>query len=157
MFGDDRFPYEVDGLDGRPHLFEMAQDALSFLAADPDGFFMMVEGALIDKASHINDLERALQEVLGFETAVQTLTESVDLTQTLIVVTADHQTGGLMVDPSDPDALARATWSTNGHNAGPVSIFTVGKGAEVFDAILQCRGGIIDNTDIFRIFTLPNR
>jgi len=156
LFGGDRFPYEYDGLGDFPHLFEIASDGISFLSQDPDGYFVMVEGALIDKASHINDLPRVLDEVLGFETTVQTITTAVDLSDTLIIVTADHQTGGLIVDPSDPYAIAHATWTTNTHNAGPVSVYVIGKGSEIFETVLEARGGVIDNTDIYKILTLPS-
>ncbi len=78
-----------------PSLAEMTKTALDILAKDPDGFFLMIEGGQIDWAGHINDTGWLLHEMLKFDEAVQAVYEWVaERDDTLVVVTADHETGG---------------------------------------------------------------
>ncbi|MDO6525968.1 alkaline phosphatase [Motilimonas sp. 1_MG-2023] len=78
-----------------PGLKEMTQKALDVLAQDPDGFFLMVEGGQIDWAGHNNDAGTMLHEMLKFDETVQYVYDWVkDRNDTLVVVTADHETGG---------------------------------------------------------------
>ena len=78
-----------------PSLKEMTMKALDVLAKDPDGFFLMVEGGQIDWASHSNDAGTALHEMLKFDEAIQYVYDWIkDRDDTLLVVTADHETGG---------------------------------------------------------------
>lgn len=78
-----------------PSLKEMTKKALDILSQDPDGFFLMVEGGQIDWAGHINDTGWLLHEMLKFDEAVQAVYEWVaERDDTLVVVTADHETGG---------------------------------------------------------------
>ena len=70
QFGDTHLPYEYDGLGSLPHLSEMTEVALDILEEDPDGFFLMVEGGLIDKAGHLNDIQRNISETIEFAGAV---------------------------------------------------------------------------------------
>lgn len=81
-----------------PSLKEMTKKALDILSQDPDGFFLMVEGGQIDWAGHINDAGWLLHEMLKFDEAVQAVYEWVaERDDTLVVVTADHETGGFGV------------------------------------------------------------
>jgi len=78
-----------------PSLKEMTVKALDILAKDPDGFFLMVEGGQIDWASHSNDAATTLHEMLKFDEAIQYVYDWIkDRDDTLLVVTADHETGG---------------------------------------------------------------
>ncbi|ASP40784.1 alkaline phosphatase [Bacterioplanes sanyensis] len=78
-----------------PSLKEMTKKALDILSQDPDGFFLMVEGGQIDWAGHINDTGWLLHEMLKFDEAVQAVYEwAAERDDTLVVVTADHETGG---------------------------------------------------------------
>jgi len=78
-----------------PSLKEMTVKALDVLAKDPDGFFLMIEGGQIDWAGHNNDAATMLHEMLKFDETVQYVYEWVkDRQDTLVVVTADHETGG---------------------------------------------------------------
>jgi len=73
----------------------MTKKALDILSQDPDGFFLMVEGGQIDWAGHINDTGWLLHEMLKFDEAVQAVYEwAAEREDTLVVVTADHETGG---------------------------------------------------------------
>ncbi|MFC3033049.1 alkaline phosphatase [Pseudoalteromonas fenneropenaei] len=77
-----------------PSLKEMTVKALDILAKDPDGFFLMVEGGQIDWAGHANDAGWMLNELLKFDEAVEAVYQWVkDRNDTLVVVTADHETG----------------------------------------------------------------
>lgn len=78
----------------QPSLKEMTVKALDILAADPDGFFLMVEGGQIDWAGHNNDAATMLHELLKFDEAVQAVYDWVkDRNDTLVLITADHETG----------------------------------------------------------------
>jgi len=78
-----------------PSLKEMTIKALDVLSQDPDGFFLMIEGGQIDWAGHNNDAGTMLHEMLKFDETVEYVYQWVKNRQdTLVVVTADHETGG---------------------------------------------------------------
>jgi len=78
-----------------PSLKEMTMKALDVLSQDPDGFFLMVEGGQIDWSAHNNDAGTMLHEMLKFDETIQYVYEWIkDRNDTLLVVTADHETGG---------------------------------------------------------------
>ncbi|WP_394210401.1 alkaline phosphatase [Enterovibrio calviensis] len=78
----------------QPTLQQMTEKALSILEKDKDGFFLMVEGGQIDWAGHSNDAGTMLHEMIKFDDAVAAVYEwAKDRDDTLIVVTADHETG----------------------------------------------------------------
>lgn len=79
-----------------PTIEEMTEKAIELLSADEDGFFLMVEGACIDKHSHNNDFENATLSTVEFDKAVAAALEFAEKDgETLVVVTADHETGGI--------------------------------------------------------------
>ncbi len=79
----------------QPTLAEMTAAAIDVLSADPDGFFLMVEGGQIDWAGHNNDAGTLLHELLRFDRAVRVAYEwAKGRDDTMVVVTADHETGG---------------------------------------------------------------
>ena len=79
----------------QPNLREMTIKALDILSRDPDGFFLMVEGGQIDWAGHANDAGTLLHEMLKFDEAIAAVHDWVkDRNDTLVVITADHETGG---------------------------------------------------------------
>jgi alkaline phosphatase len=106
---------EQEGAIGiQPTLPEMTEAALGVLEQDADGFFLMVEGGAIDWAGHARDAAWTNAEVQEFDEAVGV---AVDWTSgrgdTLIVVTADHETGGLKLNQNtDVDAIGAVTAST---------------------------------------------
>lgn len=158
FFGDGRLPYEYDamtgpdnGFDKLPHLSELTLTALAFLDRDPDGFFLMVEGGLIDWASHDNQIERAVLETIELARAVQmTLDWARDRDDVLILVTADHETGGLeILEDRGAGQFPKVSWSTKGHTATPVPLYAWGQNAswaadadesaDVFDLLIGRR------------------
>jgi len=96
LFGSSHLDYAIDKAN-QPTLAQMTKKGLELLSKDNDGFFMMVEGGRIDHACHANDGTSAIMDTLAFNDAVQ---EAIDFynknpKDTLIIVTGDHETGGL--------------------------------------------------------------
>ncbi|TFG48894.1 MAG: hypothetical protein E4H40_03905, partial [Candidatus Brocadiia bacterium] len=137
-------PYEYDGAEDLPHLSEMTTAALRVIEKDPDGYFIMIEGGRIDHAGHKNDLQRNVLETIEFSRAVQAAFDMVkDRGDTLIIVTADHETGGLKVIKNNGKGkLPDVKWSTKDHTASEVPLYAWGVSAEM---ALQIK----DNTQIF--------
>ncbi|MFO7933106.1 MAG: alkaline phosphatase [Bacteroidales bacterium] len=129
-----------------PDATSLAIDALS---ADGNNFFLMVEGSQIDWAGHDNDAEYLLAEMRDFEQAIRVAMDFAEKDgNTLVVVTADHETGGATLSSaaeinqeSGPNELA-ITFSTGGHSATLVPVFAYGPGSDLF-------GGIYQHTKIF--------
>jgi alkaline phosphatase len=146
QFGSSYLPYEYDGLGNLPHLSQMVTAALDLLDNDPDGFFLMVEGGLIDQACHANDINRAVREVVEFDNAFDAVWSwASGRDDTLVIVTADHETGGLTVTGNNGAGVApTVTWSTGGHTATDVGVYAWGPGGDQVT-------GRLDNTDIHTI------
>ena len=138
-----------------PTLAEMTRIALDLLSRDPEGFFLMIEGGQIDWACHANDIDRVIETTLGFDAAVDVAASFLDThPETLLVVTADHETGGLAVHPDAEGAEAgtrlstpegngfSVLWETTGHTSAHVPVSALGVGAERFS-------GTYENTWIF--------
>lgn len=152
LFGSDHMPFAYDGPGGLPSLSEMTSAALDILDNDPDGFFLMVEGGRIDHASHQGDIARAVLETVEFSGAVRSALEwAAGRTDTLIIVTADHETGGLAVLRNNGQgAMPDVTWSTHGHTLLRVPVYAWGERAELIN-------GPMDNTDVFRVIITGRR
>jgi alkaline phosphatase len=148
QFGNGHLPYEFDGLGDLPHLREMTATAIAILDNDPDGFFLIVEGGRIDHAGHANDLQRNVMETLAFADAVrQAVTWADDHPETLILVSADHETGGLkVVGNRGAGEFPEVTWSTTDHTGANVPIYGWGVGSASV-------AGTLDNTDFFSLMT----
>ena len=130
---------------------EATTKALEILTANAkknkSGFFLMVEGSQIDGEAHANNIEGVVAEIIDFDAAVKIAFDYADTHPgTLVVVTADHETGGLTIinnnDRFDVEKNPIAyEFSTRGHSGGMVPIFAYGAGADAFSRVL-------DNTDI---------
>jgi alkaline phosphatase len=121
-----------------PTLAEMTGVALKVLARDPDGFFLMAEGGQIDWACHDNDAADAIHQLEQFdETVGRVLAFARRRGDTLVVVTADHETGGLAL-VADGSGY-RVAWITTDHTATDVGLFAEGPGAEAFGGVLRSR------------------
>ncbi len=141
-----------------PSLAEMTRVAIEILSRDPDGFFLMVEGGLIDWVCHDNDAEAAIELTIGFDAAVGIALEYVRVAgDTLLVVTADHETGGMSVSmesshylredgPFDmPDGRSfYVNWLHTYHTDADVPVRAEGPSA----ALLS---GTYENTHIFYV------
>ena len=127
--------YIVKGrTDFLPRATRQAIDFLYQRSKDGKGFFLMVEGARIDKACHGNDFPSAVKELLDFDQAIAEAIKFADEDgNTLVVISADHETGGMVVLNGDPkkgneEGLYVSTW----HTATPVPIFAYGPHAQDF-------------------------
>jgi len=153
QFGTSHLPYEYDyftgsdnGYDTLPHLSEMVTTALAILDNDPDGFFLMVEGGRIDHAGHENNIQRNVFETIEFSNTVQEVADwEGGRYDTLIIVTADHETGGLTVTGNNGAGnFPSVTWSTTGHTGINVPVYATGPNSEMIS-------GTMDNTGFFPI------
>ena len=144
LFADDG----MTTFEPEPSLAKMAHAAINLLnakgkdwfAPEPK-FFLMIEGSQIDWAAHANDTDRVVRQTLLFDMAVRQALEFAKRDgHTLVIVTADHETGGLKLEPT-AEAGIKAKWTTGGHTAARVPIFAFGPGAEKF-------AGTMENTDI---------
>lgn len=90
-------PYAIDRPADNFTLAEITQVAINYLQGDPEGFFILVEGGKIDWACHANDAATALLELIAFDDAVGVARDFLEKhpSETLIIVTGDHETGGL--------------------------------------------------------------
>ncbi len=115
--------------------------ALDELEDADKGFFLMVEGSQIDSASHANDLRELVAEVLDFDRAIGVVLRWMEShPDTLLVVTADHQTGGLsLLDANVAEGWVVGNFSTTNHSGWAVPLYAAGAGAERFGGIYENR------------------
>ena len=113
--------------------------ALKTLDNAENGFFLMVEGSQIDFACHGNDSTWMMDEMLDFDYAVNVaLDYAKEKGNTLVVVTADHETGGLTLpDPQGKYTNVVFNYSTGSHTCLPVLVYAYGPGAEQFTGWMQ--------------------
>ena len=113
--------------------------ALKTLDNAENGFFLMVEGSQIDFACHGNDSTWMMDEMLDFDYAVNVaLDYAKEKGNTLVVVTADHETGGLTLpDPQGKYTNVVFDYSTGSHTCLPVLVYAYGPGAERFTGWMQ--------------------
>ncbi|MGQ7869657.1 alkaline phosphatase [Sunxiuqinia sp. sy24] len=117
--------------------------AIDLLRKSKDGFFLMVEGSQIDWGGHQNNSIYVVEEVLDFDQCIAKALEfAAKDKETLIVVTADHETGGMAINNGNmPKQTVKGGFTTGGHTGVMVPVFAFGPGAGQFT-------GIMDNTDI---------
>ena len=96
---DGAMPYTLDQEKGHQTLNDMVKKGIEVMEDDPEGFFMMAEAGKIDWAEHANDGVTTMHEVYGLQESVQTAIDFYNKhpEDTLIVVTADHSTGGFTI------------------------------------------------------------
>ncbi|GMR11995.1 MAG: hypothetical protein BMS9Abin29_0181 [Gemmatimonadota bacterium] len=131
--------------DRSPNLAEMTAAALRILEKDPDGFFLMAENEGSDTEAHRNSSREVLTaEMLGFDAAVGVaLDYQRRHPDTLVLVTADHETGGVQLTRNDEREIVMG-YATTDHTGAFVPLFASGPGAERF-------GGVKGNDEIGRI------
>ena len=129
---------------GRDYLPLASRLAPEFLAQRSEkGFFLMIEGAQIDWAGHANNASQIVAEMLDFDDAVGEVLRFAEKDgNTLVIVTADHETGGMaLLRGADKESL-KIKFTTDYHTPAMVPVFAYGPGAELFN-------GLYDNTDIY--------
>ncbi len=125
-------------------LARAALKGIEILDKNPNGFFLMVEGSQLDDYGHFNDLDMLMQETHDFDQTVGKVMEwAAKDGETLVVVTADHETGGLTLVGGDlNEGKIVCKFSTGDHSGVMVPVYAFGPGSEQFT-------GIFENTDIF--------
>jgi alkaline phosphatase len=145
-FGSGYMPYMYDGTGDLPELSDMALKAIDILEEDEDGFFLMIEAGRIDHAGHDNDLIRNIHEVLELSDTVNKVLQWAERrSDTIIIVTADHECGGLhILRNNGAGNLPDATWRLKGHTSRKVPVYLWGDRAE------ELSESIKNNRDIFK-------
>lgn len=117
---------------------------IDLLNHNKNGFFMMIEGSQLDDYGHFNQLDMLMQETLDFDQTIGAVMKWAAADgQTLVVVTADHQTGGPTVLGGDyHTGTVQVNFSTRDHSGTMVPVYAFGPGSENFT-------GFMDNTEIF--------
>lgn len=141
-------PYDKDTPlpDERGDLLARASmKGISLMNHNKNGFFMMIEGSQLDDYGHFNQLDLLMKETLDFDQTVgEVMKWAAKDGETLVVVTADHETGGLtLVNGNKDEGRVECCFSTKDHSGAMVPVYAFGPGAENFT-------GIFENTDVFK-------
>jgi len=172
----DAIPYEAPMIKTVPMLDEMTRAALNVLDDDPDGFFVMIEGGAVDWAAHDNHSGRMVEEMIDFNKAVEAVLSWIEQNSswgdTLVIITADHETGYLTGPDSGQKLFSdkpvwnqligngagnppSMQWHSGGHTNSLVPFFAKGRGVQMFKDTIDgddpVRGPYIDNTDIANV------
>ena len=128
---------EVQDLSSSPNLTQLTEVALEYMSSQNNPFILLVESEEMDAASHENDSKRVIN---GLKSIQKTLSLVLNFSkthgETLVVFTADHETGGLAaVADFDNYPKMQIRWSTRNHTAAVVPLLTKGPGAEYFATI----------------------
>ena len=147
----------------------MSLAALNVLDDDPDGFFLMIEGGAVDWAGHANQPGRVIEEQIAFDQAVRAVVDWVkthsDWSETLLVITGDHETGYLTGPNSNPDwmpivnngagVLPGMEWHSGTHTNSLIPFFAYGVAVWQFyacaDQLDPRRGAYLDNTEVGQV------
>ncbi len=140
-------PYDVDTPlpDERGDLLARASmKGIELMNQNDKGFFMMIEGSQLDDYGHFNQLDMLMKETLDFDQTIGRVMQwAAQDGETLVVVTADHETGGLsLVGGDKQEGKVVCCFSTKDHSGTMVPVYAFGPGSENF-------AGIMENTDIF--------
>ncbi|POX65601.1 alkaline phosphatase [Microbacterium sp. SGAir0570] len=166
LANDTALPY-TDPANDVADLDTLARGALNVLDTGDEGFFLMVEGGAVDWAGHANQTTRLVEEQIAFNDAVEAVEswveENSSWDETLVIVTADHETGYLAGAGAGAETgwtpmtgaagqLPDLTWHSGGHTNALVPLFAKGAGADVLEARADqwdlVRGAYLDNTAI---------
>lgn len=130
---------------GRSYLQPASTLACDFLnqRGANDGFFLMIEGAQIDWGGHANNTEYIITEMIDFDNAIGSVLEFAKADgNTLVIVTADHETGGFAINPGSTQDSIVGAFTSDYHTAALIPVFAYGPGARIFS-------GIYENTAIY--------
>ncbi len=137
-----------------PTLPHMTAAALKILEKDQDGFFLLVEGSQIDWANHRHELAYQIGETLAFDEAVKVVLDWINAVpkrklNTLLIIAPDHETGGFAINGPEEKLygqgeLVQEGWTTEGHTAGDVQIWSQGPGSRAL-------GRALNNTDLYKV------
>lgn len=128
----------------QPPLEELASFSLARLEATGRPFFLLLEDERIDTYGHENDLAGLSRALVEFDAAVERVVDfAAREGDTLVLVTGDHATGGLVIVPGRYRERLEVRWTGDVHSGEPVPLFAYGPGAREF-------AGLLDNTEVPR-------
>ncbi|KAA3601583.1 MAG: alkaline phosphatase [Calditrichaeota bacterium] len=132
--------------EGRGDFLPLATEiALDKLSTNKNGFFLMVEGSQIDWGGHDNDQNYLISELVDFDKAIGIAIDFVDKNpETLLIVTADHETGGIAITGGNvEEGKVETIFASKHHTGALIPVYAYGRGSENFR-------GFYDNTDVFK-------
>ena len=154
-------PVDIEnGKSGQVSLSDAASLAIEFLERDEDGFVLMIEQAYIDKYSHNNDIGGMLDRMSSLDKTVDTVIGWIgDRKDTAVIVTADHETGGLSASATtqytntydDGEHKFYYQWKSTNHTQTLVKIFVYGYDVDFKAISTYSRKDAIKNTDTFKL------
>lgn len=170
-------PFAAPLIANVPTLPTMARAAIHCLEQNPKGFYLMIEGGAIDWANHANEPDRMIEEQIDFVKAVEAVVDWIEKhggwDETLLILTADHETGFLWgpdcakiafqpIEDRGPGKLPGMKHNSNNHTNSLVPLYSRGPGSGRFEKLLrgsddraaaawQCSGRYVDNTDVFQV------
>lgn len=145
LLAQDELPNKIQGR--KDFLPEATQAALDYFSGEKKPFFLMVEGSFIDWGGHATNAEMMVKEVLDFDKTIGVVMDFIRKNpNTLLVVTADHETGGASIGKfmEKDDATGKkkeikdkvqVNFIDNQHTAALVPVFAMGKGEELFSGV----------------------
>jgi len=125
-------------------LLQSTEVALNLLKTNKKGMFLMVEGSQIDWGGHGNNTQYIVEEMIDFDKAIgKALEFAKNDGNTLVIVTADHETGGFTINKGSTETgMVEGKFTTGSHTGVMIPVFAYGPGAEAF-------AGIYENNEIF--------
>lgn len=146
LFADDGMPRM---LDGRGDFLQAASEkGIEYLSKNESGFFLMIEGSQIDWGGHANDHDYIRTEMEDFDKVISAVLDFAEKDgETLVIVLADHETGGYSLGSKDVKgedgkmdrdySIVEPRFSTGGHTCTMIPVFAYGPGSELFRGIYE--------------------
>ena len=142
LTADDDPLSKITGRNYLPYASKMGAEFLK--ARSENGFFMMIEGSQIDLGGHATNFKYVMSELQDFDETIKEVLQFAEKDgETLVVVTADHETGGLTIKEGSKLKKIKSDFAYGRHTGTMVPVFAYGPGSENFS-------GIFDNTDLYR-------
>ena len=132
----------------------VVSESIAYLSKDTDGFVLMAEGARIDKQAEKNNFQGMLEEMIAFDNAVQTALDwAKGRNDTIVIVTADHETGGLQLaeDITKENMYSKHSWSTTSHTATNVYCNVYAQNLDFLRYSSEGKATEIKNVDVFNM------
>ncbi|UII25377.1 alkaline phosphatase [Fulvivirga maritima] len=136
LLAEEGIPSKIDGRGD--FLLDATKVALEQLSASDSGYFLMVEGSYIDWGGHAKNAEMMVTEMLDFDKTLGYVLDYVESHEnTLLVVTADHETGGVAIGKSDRADSVAVYFTTDQHTAELIPVFAKGEHEDDFRGIYE--------------------